>query len=231
MPDSPPLNPEALKAMQNLAASAGIAPKDPKPSQPIPASAAAFDQPPEPPADRLAPEELQVLREMIVRHHRQKTNEFVLPEKPMDKADLDRFGDSILARKPYSEQMILIPKKFEIVLRCKTRREIDAIERQIDKDFKANLILNERVYAMTLGNYRLMIQWVALNGVNLESPVALLDSPDFDLRKFMESHMINNLPEPMMFMLNGALGQFEARVAQGTREALTANFSRPAGDF
>jgi hypothetical protein len=212
----PAANTEALAAMASLMNE--MSPTTPSDVMPKPA----------PLEVALTPDEIQILKEMVVVRSRQKTMEYVLPDKPVNKDDEDRFAESVLNRKTYSEKMILIPGKMEVVFRSKTRREQEAIEKQLDEDYANGAIKTERANAFALNNYNLMIQMVSQNGAAVQSPVSRLIDPTFSLRGFIESHIIGSMPEPIMFILSGALAQFENRVAFMSRKILEGNFSQPA---
>ena len=212
--------------MMELSASAGISAPSPSPQAPPPASPEAFSPQPE---GALTPDEVQALRELIVISSRQKATQYTIPEKPPTQLDRERFADSIFTRKPYSEKAALIPGKLSVVFRCKTRREKEAVDRQIEADFNDKVIKTERTYAILLNNYNLMIQMMELNGVAVESPAKSLGVPGFSLRSAVEGHIINNLPEPFMFLISAALTQFESRVATMSREVLDKGFFEPAG--
>jgi hypothetical protein len=211
---------DALQALSTMSASVGIS------APPPPASPEAFAQPPLP--ETLSAEEVQALREMLVVASRQKATQFVLPEKQPNQQDKEKFAESVLTRKPYAEKTVLVPGKLEVVFRCKTRREKEFIDRQIEADFKEKVITTERSYAIFLANYNLMTQLVLMNGVAVQSPVSRFGVPNFSLRSAIDDHIIGTMPEPMMFMLSGALAQFENRVSAMSREILERNFFEPA---
>lgn len=219
----PSLPSAAAAALSSLAANAGIS------APPVPLSPEAFSSNSDM-ESKLTPEEVQILKEMVVVRSRQKATEYVLPDHPPTEEDKKRFAETVFLRKPYSEKMVLIPGKMEVIFRCKTRREKEFVDSQIEKDFNDKIILTERKYALLLNNYNLMTQWTHLNGALITSPVAHFDTPGFSLRDFISNHIIHTLPEPMMFIVSGALTQFENRVAAMSREILDKNFSQPA-DF
>lgn len=219
----PTLPPAAVAALSSLASNAGIS------APPIPLSPEAFSNKTDM-EDKLTPEEIQLLKEMVVVRSRQKATEYILPDKPPTEEDKKRFAETIFNRKPYSEKMVLIEGKMEVIFRCKTRREKEFVDSQIERDFSDKIILSERKYALLLNNYNLMTQWTHLNGAAISSPVSQFDNPAFSLRDFISNHIIHTLPEPMMFIVTGALTQFENRVAAMSREILDKNFSQPA-DF
>lgn len=178
--------------------------------------------------DQLTPEELQKLREMLVQASFRGRGFYELPEKPVTDEDRTRFFESVGERKPYAEEMILIPEKLEVIFRCKTRREVEMVDAQLQKDMEEGLIKNEKHHAIATTNYNLMVQMSSLNGVACSSPSKFLSVPNFSLRKHIESHVINTMPEPVMFILSGALTQFERRVEIMSKECLQKNFTKPA---
>lgn len=219
----PPSSSAAMAALSKLANEANVS---------SPTSPEAFNPPAiSPLGEALTPDEIQSLKELVVIRSRQKATEYILPDKPVSEDDKTRFAESIFNRKAYSEKMIPIPGKLEVVFRCKTRREREFVDQQIEKDFADGIIKTERQYAVVLNNYNLMMQMVSQNGASVNPPASRIIAPGFSLRAFIDQHIINTLPEPMMFILSGALAQFENRVAFMSREVLDKNFSQPADDF
>lgn len=176
----------------------------------------------------LSIEELQALREMLVRNSTRGREYYELPEKPVTDEDRQRFYDSVGDRKPFAETMVIIEKKLEVVFRCKTRREVEIIERQLQLDLEDQVIKNDRHFATAKSNYNLMFHMAALNGAECSNPAAISSSPNFSLRKHIDAHIISTLPEPVMFLLCGALAQFEKRVDIISKECLEASFIKPA---
>ena len=194
-----------------------------------PASEFLGGTPPTVPADdRISAEELQALREMIIKEAaRKKVENYELPKIEVTDDDRQRFYDSIAERKPFSEKMVIIEGKLEVQFRCKTRREVDQVERQLLADLSDGHIRSERAYATAKINYNLMMQIVAINGVVATHPSAYAADPKFSLRTFLDNHIISTLPEWMMFMLSGACTQFDLRCELISKECLARNFPQP----
>jgi hypothetical protein len=153
---------------------------------------------------------------------------YELPEKPVKDEDRQRFYDSVGERKSFAETMVIIKDKLEVTFRCKTRREVEIIERQLQADLEDQIIKNERHFATAKSNYNLLFQMAALNGADCSNPASVSSNPNFNLRKHIDHHVICTLPEPVMFLLCGALAQFEKRVDIISKECLEANFIKPA---
>lgn len=187
-------------------------------------------QPARPGDDRITPEELQSLREMIAKEAaRKKAENYELPKIEVTDDDRQRFYDSVAERKPFSEKMIIIEGKLEVQFRCKTRKEVDQVERQLLADLNDSHVRSERAYATAKINYSLMMQIVAINGIAASHPSAYAADPQFSLRTFLDSHIISTLPEWTMFMLSGALTQFDLRCELISKECLSRNFPQPVG--
>ncbi len=234
LPEDPAMK-EMLRLSQQETAKVAAAAASQAGETVLPASASAFEDPervvslgkendPQP----LSPDELQALREMLVRNATGRRDYYELPDKPVTHDDRARFFESVGDRKAYAETMVIIKEKLEVTFRCKTRREVEMIERQLQLDLEDSLIKNERHFATAKVNYNLMTQMVAVNGAECSNPSAMSSRPDFNLRKHIDSHIICTMPEPVMFMLAGALAQFEKRVDTIAKECLEANFIRPA---
>ena len=178
--------------------------------------------------DKLTPEELQALREMLARNSIRGRDYYELPDKPVTPEDRQRFYDSVGDRKTYSETMVIIPNKLEVTFRCKTRREVEAIESQIQLDLEDSLIKNERHHATARTNYNLMFQMAKINGADCNNAAVGVSNPKFSLRGHINNHIIATLPQPMMFLLCGALSQFERRIDVISKECLESNFPKPA---
>jgi hypothetical protein len=178
--------------------------------------------------DRLSPDELQTLREMIAREalHR-KEDAYAIPKIEVTADDKQRFYDSVGERRPYHEVMKIIPGKLEVEFRCRTRKEVKMIENQLATDLAEGFIKSERSYATMKINYNLMIQIVKVNNVLQSNPSSKAADPKFSLRTAIDSHLINTLPEWTMFMLAGALTQFDLRCDQIAKECLDRNFPVP----
>lgn len=180
----------------------------------------------------LGPEEIQMLREVIFARMKQKKDEFVLPDLPITDDDKNRFADAVMQRKPFSEKFSMMGGKLTVTFRTKTKRENDMLFDQLDEDFKANRIRSESKYVTLLNNYNLMMQMTELQGAPCATvlPPPQQDvPPGWSLYKVMRLHLIETLPEANMFLLIGALSQFDTKCRVLAREALKENFSTPVG--
>lgn len=224
--DLPPEMKAALEAARKTAAAAPAAASPPPPARETGANSLGGE-----PGERatLSVDELQTLREMIARESNRPPEKYRVPEKEVTEEDRQRFYDSVGERRPFSEEAVIIEGKLEVVFRCKTRREREIIERQLTNDLSKGLIKNDIHYSAAATNYNLMMQMVSLNGVTCAHPSTVAMDDNFDLRRHILSHVINTMPEPMIFMLSGALTQFEMRVDKIEKECLERSFMRPAG--
>jgi len=201
----------------------GIIPRSPEALPPAPLD--AFVVP------ALTAEEINALRDLVFSRARKRKEEFELPIIDVTEDDRERFAECLSRKIPFSEKFSMMKGKLAATFRTKTKRETDLLHRQIDKDFADGLILSEGKYVSLLNNYNLMFQMVNMQG----TPMPLLTPPpgvpvdkDWSLQKFLPAHPIEGLPDILMYLLIGALTQFDQKVKTLSNEALSGNFFEPA---
>lgn len=202
------------------------------------AAALAATTPPalEPPVEipPLEADEIQKLREILARSTENGTAEFRLPDKPPTQEDRDRYYQSVLERKPYSETHVMMGGKLKVTFREKTKRECDLLFDAIQTDFADRRIRSQHDFVTLMNNYNLVVQMTNLQGVDqppiLPAPGVPLP-PDFaaSLRNTVDRHLVSTLPEMTMMILVGALNQFSNRVRLMAQELLRENFPSPVG--
>jgi hypothetical protein len=180
----------------------------------------------------LTPDEVQVLKEMIFERHRRKRDVFILPDIPPSDADIAKFEECAVKRTPYVEVHSMMKGKFTVKFRTKTKRELDLMFEQLDQDFKDGIVRSEAKYVTLLNNYNLVLQMVEFQGVWQEPvvPPGHELPKEWSLRGAIQRHIINTLPEFDMFLLIGALSQFDQKVRFLSQEALKGNFTIPASE-
>lgn len=177
----------------------------------------------------LSSEETQALREIIYARLKQKKEDFELPDLPITDEDRDRFGDCLARRRPFAEECSMMGGKLKATFRTKTKRENDVMFAQIDQDFKDGLVRSEAKYVTLLNNYNLVIQTMSFQGAPLMPaiPPGIEGTKGWSLANVVKNHVIESVSEPLMFLLIGALSQFDQKVRILSREAMKANFSTP----
>lgn len=213
---------------------------DSSPAAPSPVKASpeilqqALNLPPRqgPAEEGLTEEELQSIREIISANARKKKDEFILPDLPVTDEERDRFGDCMANAKVFRDECSMLKGKLKAVFRTKTKRENDILFQQLEADFKEGRIVNEPMYVTLLNNYNLLIQMESLQGVACPQVIpknGVPLPPSWSLHNIMKQSSLENMPEPYIFMLLGALTQFDRRVKVLSQEAMTENFTNPAG--
>lgn len=138
----------------------------------------------------------------------------------------ENFFKSILADKPYEENMSLFDGQFLVSFKTMTVKENSDIVRQIELDRKAERAADSDVYMITIATYRLAMSTIKIDGTAFSNISSDNHTPsdEFDSYVAARAATVQSWSTSKLSILLDAFQKFESKVIKLTNEVQTVNF-------